>query len=243
MGCGYVANQRTLWRMPLKPGGKDRMTTLYGVYRSRASRNLWLLGELGMPFRHVPVIQAYRLADPQAADAPLNTQSAAFLKLSPFGAIPVLEDDGLVLTESLAINLYLAEKAGGPLAPASARERAEVVESALFAATSIEADALALLLAHQDGTARSAEGHAKCDALASRLRRPLAALDRHLAARGHPVGGRFTVADINLAEVLRYAQGQPGLIEEFPAINRWLQACQARPAFRTMWEARSAEPA
>ena len=45
------------------------MLTIYGVYRSRASRNIWLAEEIGLNFRHVPVIQSYRLADPDAADA------------------------------------------------------------------------------------------------------------------------------------------------------------------------------
>ena len=38
------------------------MLTIYGVYRSRASRPLWLLAEIGLPFTHVPVVQSYRLA-------------------------------------------------------------------------------------------------------------------------------------------------------------------------------------
>jgi hypothetical protein len=49
------------------------MLTIYGVYRSRASRNIWAAQELGLDFKHVPVIQVYRLADPMAKDAPLNT--------------------------------------------------------------------------------------------------------------------------------------------------------------------------
>ncbi len=218
------------------------MLVLYGVYRSRASRNLWLLEENGLPFRHVPVVQAYRLSDPQAPDAPLNTRSAAFLKVSPLGAIPVLEDGDLVLTESLAINLYLAEKAGGPLAPADARERAEAAQWALFAQSWLEADALALQVGHADASSRTSEGRARMDGHVEGLRRPLGWLEGHLAAKNHPLGGRFTVADINLAEVLRYAQAEPGLLQGYPAINRWLAACQARPAFQAMWAARNLEP-
>ena len=85
------------------------MLTIYGVYRSRASRNIWLAHELGLPFKHVPVIQHYRLPDAKAPDAPLHTRSAAFLKVNPNGHIPSIDDDGLVLHESLAINLYLAK--------------------------------------------------------------------------------------------------------------------------------------
>ena len=45
------------------------MLTIYGVYRSRASRNIWLCGELGIPFKLVPVMQLYRLS-PRRRRAP-----------------------------------------------------------------------------------------------------------------------------------------------------------------------------
>ena len=92
------------------------MITLYGVYRSRASRPLWLLAECNTPFRHVPVIQAYRLNQPKATDAPLNTASPEFLAINPLGQVPALEDDGLLLSESLAITLYIARRTAAPLA-------------------------------------------------------------------------------------------------------------------------------
>ena len=91
------------------------MITLYGVYRSRASRPLWLLAETGTPFTHIPVIQSYRLKDASAPDAPLNTTSASFLAVNPQGLIPVLVIGDLVLTESLAITLHLAKAHGGLL--------------------------------------------------------------------------------------------------------------------------------
>ncbi len=108
------------------------MITIHGVYRSRASRNYWLADELGLEIRANPVIQGYRLDDPQAKGAALNTASPAFLAISAAGAIPVMEDDGFVLTESLAINMYLARKTGGPLAPTDAREDAQMLQWALY---------------------------------------------------------------------------------------------------------------
>ena len=93
------------------------MITLYGSYRSRTTRNFWLLEELGLPFVYEKVMQAYRLSDPSAPDAPINTQSPAFTAINPAGQVPCLTDDGLILAESLAMNLYLAKKAGGPLGP------------------------------------------------------------------------------------------------------------------------------
>ena len=59
------------------------MIALYGVFRSRASRPIWLLYELDLRFTHVPVIQAYRLPQASAANAPLNTASPEFVKVNP----------------------------------------------------------------------------------------------------------------------------------------------------------------
>ena len=75
------------------------------------------------------------------------------------------------------------------------------------------------------------------------LRAPFAVLDQALAASGYLVGGRFTVADINTAEVVRYALAAPELFEAAPRVKTWLAACQSRPAFKAMWAKRDAEPA
>ena len=218
------------------------MLTLYGVGRSRASRNLWLAEELGLKFRHVPVIQAYRLADPLAADAPLNTRSPAFLRINPNGRIPAMEDDGLLLQESLAINLYMAKKAGGKLAPASLAEDALITAWTIWAVTEVEPHSI-LVLYHRMGNPAVPRDPAKGDAAVAALRAPVAVLDQALAATGFVVGGRFTVADLNLAEVLRYAQPAPEVFAEAPRVAAWLAACQARPAFRRMMAARDQEPA
>ena len=219
------------------------MVKLYGVARSRATRQLWLMGEIGMSYQHLPVIQAYRLADPRAADAPLNTLSPEFLALAPQGAIPVVEDQGLVLSESVAINLYLAEAYGGTLGPADARERALMTQWGLYGATAIEPSAITILYVHGDGRAATPEGVRDLAAAREALRRPFAVLDAHLDAHGHLVGGRFTVADITMAEMVRYASAEAGLMDEFPALKAWLATLHDRPAFKAMWAMRLAEPA
>lgn len=137
------------------------MLTLYGVARSRATRPLWLLHEIGMPFTHVPVIQSYRLADPAAADAPLHTASAAFLAVNPHGQVPALEDDGLVLTESLAICLHLARRHGGMLGPQDWREEGEMANWALFAATAVENAAVNILYTFMEGAQDTPEGQGR----------------------------------------------------------------------------------
>jgi glutathione S-transferase len=219
------------------------MLTLYGVYRSRASRPIWLLNELALPFRHVPVVQSYRLPDPAAADAPFNTASPSFLALNPQGQIPVLEEDGLVLTESMAICQHIARKSGGPLSPQTGTECALTDQWALFAATGIENPALDILYTHADGLAETPDGAAKIADRAAKLARPFARLEGHLAKSDWLVGDRFTVADIMVAECVRYAQGHSPLMESHPAVKDWMARCQSRPAFKAMWAARLAEPA
>ena len=214
------------------------MITIYGVYRSRATRPLWLLHETGTPFIHVPVIQAYRLPNPAAPGTAMHTASPEYLTVNPQGQIPAMQDGDLVLTESLAIALYLARRYGGTLGPQDDAETAQMEQWALFAATAVEGPALEILQA-PDGPM----GEGIVAVATEKLRRPLARLNSHLKGRDWLVGNRFTVADINTAECLRYAQGQAALIADFPEVDRWLKAAQDRPGFQAMWAARMAEPA
>jgi glutathione S-transferase len=206
------------------------MLTIYGVHRSRASRNIWLAYELGIPFKQVPVMQRYRLPDPPPAGV-VHTKSPEFLKVNPNGHVPTIDDDGLVLHESLAINLYLAKKQGCPLAPANVGEDGEMAMWSLWAATELEALTLSI-----------AQNGEKPETLEA-LKGPFAVLDKALAANGWLVGGRFTVADVNVAEIVRYAAAAKSLFAANPNVKKWYDACVSRPAYRKMWAERDQEPA
>jgi glutathione S-transferase len=67
-------------------------------------------------------------------------------------------------------------------------------------------------------------------------------LDAALAKTGFVVGNRFTVADINVSEVLRYAMAAPELFANAANVKAWLSACHARPAFKAMMAKRELEP-
>lgn len=218
------------------------MLKIYGCYKSRATRVLWLTEELELAYEHVPVIQAGKLENPLAADAPINTQSPAFLAVNPFGAIPAIEDDGLVLFESLAITLYLAKQySDGNLGPKDLEEDGQMMQWALFAATEIENNALKISRIAADGRLESEAGQSEAAAAARLLKRPLAVLENYFATHEFTVADRFTVADINLAEVVRYAQPYAPIMEANPKLKAWLERCQSRPAFKAMWAARAAE--
>jgi glutathione S-transferase len=217
------------------------MLKIYGVYRSRAARNIWLANELGIPFKLVPVMQLYRL-NPVDAERVLNTKSPEYLKVNPNGHVPAINDDGLVLHESLAINLYLARKHGGPLAPADAAEDGQMTMWALWAANELEPHALTVLV-HRVSKPPAERDAQLAQAAVDALRAPFAVLDKALAAAGYLVGDRFTVADLNTVEVVRYAMAAPELFEAAPNVKAWLAACHARPAFKAMMAEREKEPA
>lgn len=217
------------------------MFTLYGVYRSRASRIVWLALELGLPFKQVPVIQANRFKG-EIPPGTVHTRSPEFLKVNPNGHIPSIEDEGLVLHESLAITLYLARKHGGPLAPADLAEEGQAMMWTLWAATEVEPHSIQVLynmaakpLEERDATAAAAA----VEALAA----PFRVLNEHLSRQPFILGDRFTVADINVAEVVRYALPAKTLWEAAPAVSAWLRTCHARPAYQEMMALRDAEPA
>lgn len=215
------------------------MFTLYGVYRSRALRIAWLAQEMGLEYRHVPVIQRYKLNDVEAKTR-LHTRSPEFLAINPNGHIPSIEDEGLVLHESLAITLYLARKHGGPLAPATQREDGLATMWTLWAATEAEPHTIVVLT--QNRLPRAMRDEAGLAKAIEALRAPFAVLDAALKDSPWLLGERFTVADLNVAEVLRYAMAAPALFEGAANVKRWLEACHARPAYVEIMAMRDAEP-
>jgi glutathione S-transferase len=110
----------------------------------------------------------------------------------------------------------------------------------LWVATECEAAALRIM---QNAAAVTTRDSAIYDAGVVAPRPKFAVLDKALHDNGgHLVGGRFTVADLNVAEIVRYAQAAPELFADAPTVRAWMQACQTRPAFVAMMAERNAEP-
>ena len=218
------------------------MLTIYGVYRSRASRVYWMAEELGLEFLSVPVLQARRLSNPLSEEAPLNTVSPDFVAVNPMSQIPSIKDGDLVMHESLAINLYLARKYGGPLSGQTVEEDGLLTMWTVWAASQVEPQTVRIVLTYDNGLENSEDGKETIAAACRALRRPLAALESHLAGRQWIVGDRFTVADLNLAEVLRYAQSEQALFQAHPNVKAWIERCQSRPTYKTMQATRGKEP-
>jgi glutathione S-transferase len=217
------------------------MLTIYGVYRSRASRTYWMALELGIAFESVPVIQAYLLPDPLAPDARLNTQSPAFLKINPNGQIPAVDDDGLVLGESIAINLYLASKHRGPLAAGSLAEEGLITQWSFWACNEVEVHSIKIVQTYDRGLANTPGGKETIAVATRLLKRPIGVLEAHLSEQDYLVGNRFTVADLNLVEIIRYALTEKHFFANYPHVLAWVERCHAREAFKQMMAGRAAE--
>jgi glutathione S-transferase len=99
--------------------------TIYGTTRSRANRVIWMAEELGLAYESISV-------DLSAPRDP------AFLAVNPNGRLPAIDDAGFHLFESMAINLYLAKKHGGPLAPRDIGEDAKMTQWSFWAVTELE---------------------------------------------------------------------------------------------------------
>lgn len=194
--------------------------TIYGIARSRAIRVLWAAEELGLPYEHVDVVYG-----------PEGSRKPDFLAINPNGRVPAARVDDLILWESLAINLHLAKKTGGPLAPRTVDEDGLMTMWSMWAMTEVEGPGLALFM-NQTGKPEAERDPAIVAKSIETLRHPLAVLEAHLAAHdGALVSGRFTMADLNVACCVFYLRFS-GLMNDKPAIKAWYDAALARPAAR-----------
>ena len=185
------------------------MLKLYGSIASRAHRVVWMLKELELPFEHVPT-----------AFQDGSTRQPAFLAVNPNGRVPALDDDGFCLFESMAINLYLARKHGGPLAPNGMQEEALTTQWSFWVVTEVEKP---LLFASANRVLFAEDGRNEEEAqmAIAKLDRPFKVLDAHLQRLPHLLGKRFTVADLNVATVMDLAPQCGVSLEAWPHVQAW----------------------
>lgn len=191
---------------------------LYGLGPARSLRVLWALQELGAEFEFVPV-------DPRAGEH----QRPDFLRLNPAGKIPVLVDGDMVLTESAAIVLYLAEKYPEKgLLPTDLKARAQVYRWIMFAMTELEQP---LWRISRHTVIYPEDKRLPADiALASQEFVAMAAvLDRHMEGRQFIVGDGITVADCVTAYLMDWANEFHHLIDGCPQLLAYLERMYARP--------------
>jgi glutathione S-transferase len=197
------------------------MAKLYGTSKSRSARSLWALEELGVKYEHI------------ATEVP-KAKGPDHLKINPNGHIPALEDDGVVLFESQAINLYLAEKYGkNSIWPASVEDHGRTYQWSFWAITELEAHFLTIL-SHKLFLPADQRDEKKAAAAADALKGPLGVLEGALKGHDYLLGSKFTIADLNVAGVLVFGTYVKFDHSATPAVQAWLQRCFERESFKKL---------
>lgn len=190
---------------------------LYGTPPTRALRAVWLINELDLECEVVPVdLRGGEHLTPE------------FLRLNPAGKVPVLVDDEVVITESAAIPLYLAEKCPEKgLIPQRLEDRAQVYRWLFFLVSEIEAPLWRM--------ARNTDIYPESDRQTTDIALALAegkdmcaVLEKHLTGRSYIVGDQLTVVDMVAAYTLDWAQ-EVGMLDGAPRLRAFVETMYARP--------------
>ena len=193
------------------------MLKLYGTPPTRALRVVWLLNELGLEHELHPVDL---MQD--------EHHQEDFLSLNPAAKVPVLVDGDLVLTESAAIQLYLAEKypqAG--FIPETLEDRAQMHRWMFFLVTEVE-QPLCRIARHTFVYPDEKRIPQDVELARQECLEMIAVLERHMSEREFIVGDRLSVADFNAAYTLDWANTEE-MLESAPRLRDYLKAMYSRP--------------
>jgi glutathione S-transferase len=196
------------------------MLKVYGQYRSRAFRVIWMCKESNIPYEHI--------------DVTINVAGATakepwYVEINPNARVPSIGDDGVTMWESAAINLYLAEKYASPLLPTTPQGRARMLQWAFFTSNDIEPNMIAVMQ-HRVMFPPEKRDPAVADAADARLQPGLKILDEQLAKTKYFGGDKWDMADFMVAcvcysfFVIKYD------LSKYPNFQKWLMASVERPA-------------
>ena len=183
----------------------------------RDLRVRWALEEAGFPYEVMLI-------------GPDDQKSPQYRAMQPFGQVPAIDDDGLVLFESCAIIMHLGARSEA-LMPRDEPARARVRTWMLAALNTIEPPITTLnVIDLQPGGAPPGAKELR-DSVVSRIGLRLDSLAAFLGDRENLVEGRFTAADLLMTTVLRILR-TTDLVKERPTLNAYQQRHESRPAFQ-----------
>ena len=195
------------------------MRVIHGAPTARTNYVIWAMKELGLDFENIPV-------NPFKGD----NKKPEYLALNPTGLIPTLQEDDFILRESMAITYYLAKNFGnGLLWSPDPHEEAEIMQWTFFGILNLDKPAVNCILHGFAFPEEMRDPQVFADSRQA-LQAHLKILDQHLEGKDYLVGGRFTVADLNLAAMLDYARKARIDFTDFPHMQAWLMRCLERPA-------------
>jgi glutathione S-transferase len=192
------------------------MLRIYGSAKSRTLRVLWMVTELGIPYEHKDWL-------PRAPE----TRTPEYYALNPNGRVPTIDDDGFVLSESMAINLYLAKKHKSPLYPADPRHEALAWQWSLWETDRLDRQ-IVNYCRHTKDLPEAERKPAVAEEAWKEVVSAFDVLDQTLAKSAWLAGPAFSVADLNVASALYRALTLD--LARWPHLKAWFCRCWERPA-------------
>ena len=192
--------------------------TLYGMSGSRALRSIWAIEEAEIDYTHVPTHFMIEVKEPD------------YLEINPNGRVPCLVDGELTLFESMAINLYIAEKYAPHLLPEGLALRAQAMQWSVWVMTEIEQYQMNFVT-QRFFRAPEERDEEVLNVSTEKLQRPLKVLDAKLASQPYLLGETFSIADLNVAGVMRVMFLMEFDLSAYANVTDWLKRCYDRPAF------------
>jgi len=192
------------------------MLRIYGSARSRALRTLWMAGELGLAYDH----KDYLPRSP-------GTQTPEYRALNPNGRVPTIDDDGFILSESMAINFYLTKKHKSALSPADPKNEALAMQWSLWETDRLDRQ-IVNHARHTKDLPEAERSPAAAKAAWDEVTAAFDVLESALTKSEWLAGPAFSVGDLNVAAALYRALALD--LTRWPLIDAWLHRCWDRPA-------------
>ncbi|HEY0834520.1 MAG TPA: glutathione S-transferase N-terminal domain-containing protein [Azospirillum sp.] len=195
------------------------MITLYTLPSTAGMAPHIVLREIGAPHRLVLLD-----GDAKAQKAP------DYLALNPHGRVPTLVDGDLVVTESAAICLHLADThaQAGLAPPVGGAERARLYQWLAYLTNTVQADLM--LYFYPDRYVPPDAAARLRDTVEERLAGMFAHIDAELAGREWLLGARYTIADPYLFMLARWTRNMTRKAHDLPNLGPYLARVHARPA-------------
>ncbi len=181
--------------------------------QTRAANVVWMLEEVGVPYE-------LRFVDIRKGEQ----KRPEILALNPMGKLPILDDGGVVVTESAAIALYLGDRYGyGTLAPrVDEPARGAYLRWSMFAPSVIEPGSIANSSKWEYRAVQAGWGTPEA---------MLATIEHAIGAGPFVLGERFSMADVVFGGTVRWMVGF-GMLEKRPVFTQYVERIDARPAYQ-----------
>ena len=192
------------------------MLRIYGSAKSRTLRTLWMVGELDLAYDQKDYL-------PRAPE----TRTPEYRALNPNGRVPTIDDDGFILSESMAINFYLAKKHKSPLFPSDPKHEALALQWSLWETDRLDRQ----IVNYQRHTKDLPEAERKpqiAEESWKEVAESFDVLETALAKSPWLAGPAFSVGDLNVAGALFRALSID--TAKWPHLTAWLNKCWDRPA-------------